>query len=70
MRKRTIQVKMVKTPKDDDTSPDETDETLEGKAAIIGYYAQRIVATIGKSAVAYVVVDTLREVVIARATKS
>lgn len=68
MFNRTLQVKMVKTPKE--TQPVSVQEiSLEGKVAIIGHYAERALKKAGQIAISYVVVDTLRQVIVAKALK-
>lgn len=69
MFNRTLHVKLVKTKKETPvTSVQEI--SLEGKVAIIGHYAERAVKKAGQAIVAYVVVDTLRQVIVAKALKS
>jgi len=68
MFNRALQVKLVKSKKEQAqlTPPD---ISLEQKANIIGYYAERIAMKAGAVALSYVVVDTIRQVVVARALK-
>jgi hypothetical protein len=67
MFKRHIQVKLVKTS--GGLTQTNQDVSLEGKVAIIGHYATGVIQTVGKALIAYVVVDTLRQVLVAKALK-
>lgn len=69
MFNRTLQVKMIKNKELEQSAPDQKETTLEGKAAIIGYYTERAISKAGRAALAYVVLDTFRKVVVAWATK-
>ncbi len=51
------------------TQPDQTDSHFEGKAAIIGAHLQTAVEKIGKTVIVFVLVDTVRQVAVARASK-
>lgn len=66
---RSLQVKMVKNAKEDTKPSSQSDITLEGKTAIIGYALKSTIETIGKAVIAYVAVDTVRQVMVARASK-
>lgn len=67
---RALQLRLVKT-KNADAPPQNghVDVTLEGKTAIIGHTVEVIVDKIAHAAVAYVLADTIRKVVIARFTR-
>jgi hypothetical protein len=68
--KRTIEVRIVKKKDKQTTAESDTEDiTLEGKAAIVGHYLDKGVRQIGKVMVSYVFVDTLRQVIVAQATK-
>ncbi len=69
MLNRALQVKMVKNEKNSTPQPDQTDEQFEGKVAIIGAHLLTAIEKIGKAAVVYVLVDTVRQVAVARASK-
>lgn len=69
MFNRTLQLRMVKTTKE--TQPVSVQEiSLEGKVAIIGHYAERALKKAGQIAISYVVVDTMRQVIVAKAINS
>jgi len=68
-KNRKLEVRMVNTNKAESTTPAESDISLEGKLAIAGYYVERAIEKAGKAALAYVAVDTLRQVIVARALK-
>lgn len=69
MFNRVLEMKMVK--KDKKTTPpvNQFDVTLEGKTAIIADAADRIVKKVTIGAVAYVALDTARQVLVALARK-
>lgn len=69
MFNRVLQVKMVKSKKNDPEAPAPTDLPFERKAAIVGNYAERIVEKIGGAIVTYIIVDTVRQVLVAKATR-
>lgn len=69
MFNRSLQVKMVRTPKEA-VKADRVDDTYEGPIAIIGYTIDRIVRKAGNVAITYIVLDTLRQVLVAQANKS
>lgn len=69
MFNRTLQVKMVKIDKDPPADPGHYDVTLEGKAAVLGHYSERIIDKIGSAVVSYIVLDTIRQVFVARAKR-
>ncbi len=64
--RRSVQVSLVK-PKADETS--EVDITFEGKTAIIGHYLDKMMSKIGTAVIGYVVVDTLRQIAVTKATQ-
>jgi hypothetical protein len=70
MFNRTLQVKMVKTDKEDCGPPEQSNNTtFDGKAAVVCRYTERVVEKIASAVVTYLVVDTIRQVVIERAKK-
>ncbi len=70
MLNRALQVKMVKNEKKNSApQTDQTDSHFEGKAAIIGAHLLTAVEKIGKTVVVFVLVDTIRQVAIAKAQK-
>ncbi len=70
MRNRVLQVKMVKNEnKNAAPQTDQTDSHFEGKTAIIGAHLLAAVEKIGKGVIVYVLVDTVRQVAVARASK-
>lgn len=68
MFNREIQVKMVKKTKNE-TEVDTTDSHFEGKAAIISNAVDNGLKRIGIAIVSYVLVDTVRQVLVAKASK-
>jgi hypothetical protein len=67
MFKREIQVKMVKNAKKDDTvQTSQPEPTFERKIAIATPYFERMVGKISTAVVTYIVLDTLRQVMIER----
>lgn len=66
--KRQIRIVVEKTPKQE-TPASQQDLTLEGKAAVIGYYANQVVKKLGGMALTYVVVDTARQILVERAKR-
>ena len=69
MRNRKLEVRMVKTNKNETPSVSQNEITFEGKVAIIGHYLERGFRMAGKAALAYVVLDTFRQVAIAQANQ-
>lgn len=69
MLNRKLEVKMVKSNKTESQDPAQPEPSLEEKVATIGYYAERIVKKAGQAALAYVAIDTIRQVVVAKALK-
>jgi hypothetical protein len=69
MFNREIQVRVVKAKKQEKQPPAEADISLEGKVAIIGYYTEKGIRKVGQAVIGYVVVDTLRQILIAKALK-
>lgn len=67
MFNRKLEVKMVKSNKEEAT-PAENTNKLQLVSAI-GYQFERIVNKAGRAALTYVVLDTVRQVLVARAEK-
>jgi hypothetical protein len=70
MFNRTLQVKMVKSNKEEPTTLPQSNLDLEEAGAIVSHYFGRAFEKIVVSVIAYVVVDTIRQVMIARANRS
>lgn len=66
MRNRAIQVKMVKTQDQDESNP-VIDPPFETKVIVISDCVKDAVAFAAKMALAYVVIDTVRQVAIEKA---
>ena len=69
MFNRTLQVKMIKPKKEELTTTLPPGVDLEEKVAIVSYYFERALEKIAVSVITYVVLDTLRQVLIARANR-
>ena len=69
MFNRALQVKMVKNDKAVAASPNRPDHNFEGKVAIIGSHLGKCVDKAGRALIAYVVVDTIRQVLITKANR-
>lgn len=67
MKKRALQITIVRNKKDQPPSTTEAEITLEGKAELISHYIDKYAAKVGKAVIAYVVADTLRKVIVAQA---
>lgn len=70
MKQRALQMRVVKTNKDKTTEVSEASITFEQTANIVRRQIEKCACTIGKGVIIYVVVDTLRQVIIAQTTKS
>lgn len=66
-KNRAIQVKMVKTDKNEQTAQD-SDPGFEGKVYTITNAIEFTIKKLGAAAIAYVAVDTVRQILIQRAT--
>lgn len=64
LRKRAMQVSLVKKPKDAPQEPDVKSIDFEGKTAIISHTVERMLTKVGIAVCAYVVLDTIRKVAI------
>lgn len=69
MFNRTIQVRVVKTKEEAPRTASSSDTSFEGKTAIIAHTFDRTLEKLANAVVAYVVVDTVRKVLIARASR-
>lgn len=69
MFSRELQVKMVKKNKKAPVTPDQSDTELQGKTAIVGFVLERVVEKVGNAVISYVVLDTIRQVLVARASR-
>lgn len=69
MFNRALEMKLVKKNKNETEPSSQKDVHFEGKAAIIGYYFERCIKKAGSIALAYVLLDTGRQVLIAKALK-
>lgn len=69
MFNRALQVKMVKTEKETTTQPNPED-VLEKKLAVISRSFENMALKVGKAVIAYVVADTVRQILVAKATRS
>lgn len=67
MFNRTLQVRVVK--ENESTRFVDLEVPLERKVALISRYAETGIRKIGQAIVAYVIVDTLRQVIVAKALK-
>ena len=65
-----MQVRFVKNKKHEETPASTKETTVEGIAAIAGYTIDRGIKKIGMFCIGYVVLDTVRQVLVAQATKS
>lgn len=70
MFNRALQVKVIKSNKKDEPQADQTDATYEGKVAIVGHFVERAIKRIGITVITYVVVDTIRQVMVAQANQT
>lgn len=69
MFNRTFQVKLLKKNKNEEAQPSQYDTHIEGKVAHITFTIDRIVSKAARAALAYVVLDTARQVVLAKTSK-
>lgn len=67
MQKRALEMRVVKRDKRKDIVTHEAEITLEGKADIVSYHVQKILAKIGTGVIVYVLADTARKVILAKA---
>lgn len=69
MFNRAIQMRLINTTKEEIPKTEKTDKHFEGKAAIVGYHLERFVLHVGVVGLSYVIVDTVRKVLVAKASK-
>jgi hypothetical protein len=69
MFNRAIQVKMVNTKKQEPQEPVASDSYFEKKAEVVSREIDGVMRKVGMLAIGYVVVDTLRQVLVARANR-
>lgn len=70
MRHRKLEVRMVKTNENKDAQSSQYDTHIEGRVAHITFTIDRVVSRAARAALAYVVLDTLRQVMVAKANQS
>lgn len=69
MLNRALQVKMVKTSKDESNTTENDTVDFELKVDTITNAFEKIIKRIGYAAIGYVVIDTARRIVIEKATQ-
>lgn len=69
MQKRALQVRLIKTNKDETPVVSEHTFDLSEKVSVIGDRIDKSFERLGRGVILYVVADTARRVIIARATK-
>lgn len=67
-KNRALQVKLIKTDKKNVPTQPQTEEQFEGKVAVIAIHLRSAVKDLGLAVVAYVAIDTVRQVLVAKAT--
>jgi hypothetical protein len=70
MFNRTLQVKMVKPSNGENEKADATLNNKINVVTAIGNHADRLLKNVGIGVITYVIADTLRQVLIAKAIKS
>ncbi len=68
MFNRVLQVRMVRTPRSEPTPTNTHDTTIEGVTAHVTYAIDQGIKKVAMAALAYVALDTLRQVLVATAT--
>lgn len=68
MLNRTIEMKLVKKNKNETTTVSQEDNRFK-LITLVGHQLERVVHKAGMAALAYVVLDTLRQVAVAQATQ-
>lgn len=68
MRNRAIQVSLVKDKTATDAAP-EAVPTVETNAAVIAATGTVLIGAVGRAVLGYVVLDTVRRVIVAKATQ-
>ncbi len=69
MRNRALQVRLVKTQTEDVNGSVPQEAEFEFKVATVTNALDKIFKRVGTAALAYVVIDTARKVIIAKATQ-
>lgn len=67
LKKRALQVNLVKKPKDASQEPDVKSIDFEGKTDIVERAVEKMIKKVGFAVCAYVVLDTIRKVAIEKA---
>ena len=70
MFNREIRVNWVKKTKTEDVVTEPKEDLFERRAAIVSSSIDKSLRWIGSAVVTYVVVDTVRQILVARASKS
>jgi hypothetical protein len=68
MFNRALQVKMVKSSKNE-APPTPTEDKFVSRATFVAYASKSVIQEIGSAVVAYIVLDTIRQVLVAKASK-
>jgi hypothetical protein len=69
MLNRALQVKMIKTDKSELQSTVLPESNFEDKALVIGLTIDNSIKKVGKFVIGYIIVDTIRQVLVASAKK-
>ena len=69
MFNRAIQVKMVKPNKDEAQQTVQPELQFEKKVAIVAGYSELLINKVAGAAVTYILLDTIRKVLVAKASK-
>jgi len=69
MFNRSIQMRIVKTKKETKYEDLPADIRLEDAATIVSHHFDKAVRKVGQAIITYVIVDTIRQVIVAQATK-
>lgn len=69
MFNRVLQVRMIKKATNTEPTTEDQIEDLTEKIVVVTAFTERVIKKIAMAALAYVAVDTARQVVIARAIK-
>ena len=69
MFNRTLEVKMIKTKKNHAVNPTQPEPQFEAKAATCAQHLDKVLEKAGSAMVTYIVLDTIRKVLVARASR-
>lgn len=71
LKNRAIQVKMVKNDNGETTKPTPSDQFMVMAAAtrVVSAHMQKTIVTVGKVILTYIAADTIRQVMVAKASK-